>query len=251
MCEGRWRLWFVSSKFETNVIDPISVVAAHIESLFIEVKSGNVNILLGVYRPPTGNCDSFFESIHSIFNSIDVHKYKEIVLCGDFNFDLLNMEDPQIQLFSTTLHSYSLYPLISKPTRIVANSATLIDNIFITSPVNFIAGSLITTLSDHYSVFMIHKDLLATSDHPSQISYSFRKINHANLGQLYHALALHDFSNVLSCIDVSVAVDEFNATIYYYYNMFCPLINKTVSPKKIIKPWIDSSILSDIKRSKM
>ena len=49
-----------------------------------------------------------------------------------------------------------IYPLINRPTRITANSATLIDNIFINNiHLDCVRGILISDLSDHLPVFQI------------------------------------------------------------------------------------------------
>ena len=50
---------------------------------------------------------------------------------GDFNINILNSQSHQpTNEFINLMLSNSLYPLISKPTRITSSTATLIDNIF-------------------------------------------------------------------------------------------------------------------------
>ena len=52
-------------------------------------------------------------------------------MCGDFNIDLLKSESCKpTQEFTDMMFAFGFYPLITKPTRISLNSATLIDNIF-------------------------------------------------------------------------------------------------------------------------
>ena len=53
---------------------------------------------------------------------------------GDFNINLLNEDVHTLTNdFLNIMSSNSLYPSITKPTRITSNSATLIDNIFTNS----------------------------------------------------------------------------------------------------------------------
>lgn len=78
-----------------------------------------------------------------------------IFLCGDFNIDLLKSnEHAKTAEFVNTMFSLSFHPVITKPSRITSESATLI--IFFT---NFIDGEikiglLMTDISDHLPVFV-------------------------------------------------------------------------------------------------
>ena len=62
---------------------------------------------------------------------------------GDFNLNLLNYEDhlPTDQ-FVNTFYSYDFRPLITKPTRINPQAASLIDNILTNSDLDITAGLL-------------------------------------------------------------------------------------------------------------
>ena len=58
------------------------------------------------------------------------------------------------------MSSYAFIPLIVRPTRITANSATLIDNIFTNNLENLnnsLNGVLITDISDHFPIFHINR----------------------------------------------------------------------------------------------
>jgi hypothetical protein len=91
-------------------------------------------IVICVYRPPSADF-RIFESImedalNRVFNS-----HKCIIVCGDFNINLLDDSNTS----SCLLHlfrSFNLVNLFCEPTRITETSATCIDNIFCTkSPV--------------------------------------------------------------------------------------------------------------------
>ena len=50
---------------------------------------------------------------------------------GDYNINLLKVESHSLTAdFNDLMYSYGLIPLITRPTRVTENSATLIDNIF-------------------------------------------------------------------------------------------------------------------------
>ena len=56
--------------------------------------------------------------------------------------------------FLNVMSSNSLYPSITKPTRITSNSATLIGNIFTNSKSYQTSGIIITDINDHLPVFI-------------------------------------------------------------------------------------------------
>ena len=83
------------------------------------------------------------------------------------NLNLLNNESHEITgKFFDSMLSFMLTPLISKPTRITANSATLIDNIFTNDSTHYLkCGLLFTDIYDHFPVFAI-------SDETNRIKFS-------------------------------------------------------------------------------
>ena len=122
---------YVSQMYDYVVRDELNSMTDSIESLFIEISvPGSKNIIIGVvYRPPNTNTKSFLDYFSDLVkNPIFIHK--KCFIMGDFNIDLLkqnNMSQDFLEIFL----SASFLPLISKPTRIVNESATLIDNIFL------------------------------------------------------------------------------------------------------------------------
>ena len=78
-----------------------------------------------------------------------------MLVCGDFNIDLLQHETHDcVRQFLDLMYSIGLYPLITKPTRISQNTATLIDNIFTTDiEQHYTCGLLINDISDHLPIF--------------------------------------------------------------------------------------------------
>lgn len=83
---------------------------------------------------------------------------KTIFICGDFNIDLLNPNKHKItDEFINTMYSMSLFLIITRPSRITFNCATLIDNIFINNIENSaVNGLLIIDIGDHLPVFTVY-----------------------------------------------------------------------------------------------
>ena len=104
----------------------------------------------------------FEDELEKLLSKI-VKENKLFFLMGDINIDMLKMNQvPSVDKFMCQLFSSSLYPLITKPTRIMDRSATLIDNILTNSlDDSNLRGILITDISDHFPVFTIKRDIMA------------------------------------------------------------------------------------------
>ena len=106
--------------------------------------------VLNVYRPPHGDWEEFFQ----LFNQ-QVHQisqiYKNFVIVGDFNLDLL--KETQVKIRYENLYStINLKQVIVEPTRITPTSATLIDHILVTPVAQWQAGNFELNLADHLAV---------------------------------------------------------------------------------------------------
>ena len=54
------------------------------------------------------------------------------------------------------MYSHAFTPLITKPTRVTSNTATLVDNIFTNSSRNSFNGILLCDISDNFPIFCIN-----------------------------------------------------------------------------------------------
>ena len=87
-------------------------------------------IIACMYRTPNSDIEMFNKELESILSKVN-KEGKLIYLMGDTNIDLFKTNDHnKSSEFIDLVYSYNLFPLITKPTRVTENSATLIDNIF-------------------------------------------------------------------------------------------------------------------------
>ena len=112
------------------------------------------NVIVGCfYQPPDALVADFNNSLEGILSTISFEK-KLSYLMDDFNIDIVIIQ-PSNE-FINLMISNSLYPLISKPTRITSSTATLIDNIFANNLEHSMkSGILYTDLSDHLPIFQV------------------------------------------------------------------------------------------------
>ena len=132
-----------------------------IESLSIEIRNNDVkNIIFNiVYRPPDGDlevCESYFHSILSR-NSI---RNKSVILAGDFNINVLELEqNKKVQNFVYLMFQFGLVPSINKPTRVTNKTISAVDHIITNSIYSntFKTGIMKTDISDHFPIIYAFK----------------------------------------------------------------------------------------------
>ena len=77
---------------------------------------------------------------------------KEIIILGDFNFNLLNKPNDTLQWTEAT-DNFNFKHLVNNPTRVTATTQTLIDHAYTNTPDNIIDVSVpVFAISDHYPV---------------------------------------------------------------------------------------------------
>ena len=163
--------------------------------------------------------------------------------------DLLNIDNGSTGDFLNVMHSLSLVPLISKPTRITDTNATLLDNIFVSCDLNCTSVILISSLSDHLPIFVIIKDIVSFSSSRSEsVNIKYRVINEVTIENYLSELSSFDFYDFLPRDSIDDAMFLFDDIIFTLYNKHCPIKSKTVSGRSYNKPWICGEILENIKK---
>jgi hypothetical protein len=153
---------FIIENITYNVHSDLYYFNDFIECLFIEIPkyvTGLLkDVLIGVtYRPPDKNIQEFSTVIEEMLTKIK-QENKYVYIMGDFNINLLNVDThiPSSE-FLENMFLYYFFPMITKPTKVKGDSATIIDNIYCNNMDNMdiCNGILYTDISDHFPVFTI------------------------------------------------------------------------------------------------
>ena len=232
-----------------KLIPAFQICLPHLECIGIEFYIKNRKFLcLEIYRPPNPNHNEFIEKCNEIISQIQTNQYAEVFICGDHNLNLLNYDtNNYVREFVDNMAGCSFLPVISIPTRVTETSHTTIDNIFITCPTNITAGAILSSLSDHFPIFIILKDRLETprvDDQP--ITIRFRPNNDALTAMFREAILSHNFN--LNNLEPEEAWHHFSRKLYQIYDNIFPIQTKNISPKSAHKPWIDVALVRKIKR---
>ena len=129
-------------------------------------------------------------------------------MCVDYNIYLLNFQNHAFTCeYVNSFFSNSLLPVITKPTRVQHNSATLKDHIHISnSGCNYIAGIPINSITDHFPTYYIEPFDIFPS--PNNLIRT-RIINKETIPGFVKLLKNHDFSNIINQKNPVQAFDDF------------------------------------------
>ena len=201
-----------------------------LESLFIECKVNGFPVVIGaLYRPPNCSINEFDEQFEKLLDKIN-RENKLFYLLGDYNIDILKInQNKYAENFINQLSSSFFYPLITKPTRITHNSASLIDNI-LTNRMDDddIQGILYTDISDHLPVFTIKRNV-KLKDKGKKVK--FRRITSANIDDLNDLISNVNWNELIQTEEPNEAYNIFHNKLTQLYNKAIPM--KTITNKEI------------------
>lgn len=229
----------------------------------IEINSVDVHVsnktytICGIYRPhfKHNRVDCFSEKLSEILLSNDL-RGKQIILMGDFNINLLELDThPPTHNFLTHIQSLNYFTHISRPTRfpdgLQAGDPSLLDHIYTNFFLPFKSGILLHDISDHLPVF-IHIPLpLSNVTHSESenrtFTKEFRVFSEHNKNKFTECLSIIDWNDLLINRDVNNSTQSFLDTLLTVFDNCFPLKSKEISEKRAKNPWITSGVLRSIR----
>ena len=188
-----------------------------ISCLWLEVcpNKGKSFLVGNLYRPPDSKVE--FNDRFEEFIDVVSSQNKEFILLGDFNRNLLNEEIDRD--WGNFMSSLGLTQLISKPTRVTAESQTLIDHIYTNNEENIQSVSVEKLcISDHYAVFCNRKSHVSVCKNTHQV------ITYRSFKNFDEAPFLSDLSSVpWEILEYSDNVDDI---VYAWKSLFLEILDK-------------------------
>ena len=140
-----------------------------------------------------------------------------------------------------------LFPLISKPSRITGQSATLIDNIF-TNEVQHvnISGQIINDITDHLPIFTIYRYKVKRQEVESSVQK--RRTDSNSVKLLNSELINQNWDNIYSQTSVNDCYEHFLQKVDLVVNKVCPMETKTIKHGNKCKPWLTKGLLNACKK---
>ena len=238
---------YIKSNYNFIERDDIAInIPGIFESIFIQVISATPNIIIGeIYRVPNTNETQTIQMYNNIVQHIQNFN-GNIIFGTDQNFDYIKIENHKnvedlLSLFLTS----GLIPTITKPTRITHSTATLIDNIYISTKFGpkINSGILCEDISDHLPVITcIGKRKTKFKNAP--LTLKKRDITENSISNIANALKIRDW-NYLEHLDINEAYSKFSAEFNKIIDINAPEKTITIPPHRIIRdPWMIKGLIN-------
>lgn len=214
--------------FDFNVTD-------YLEYLTLKLKLKNKYYVFCVfYRPPNTNFNAIKNDFDNIFSSI-YPSVDEIICFGDFNINLLNLDNPLTTLFE----NYNFIQIINEPTRISRAAVSLLDPIFVTNESMVTKSEVVSVdeVSDHCLVYCCLK---IEKSHKDTRIITHRNYTNFNINLFLQDLSLIQWDEIFYENYIDNKITLFNNFLLSLFNKHAPL--KDVRVTKPRAPWITPNI---------
>ena len=236
---------FCSEDLHASKIDNVSVCTVNIETCVVRFKYLDKNyVILALYRPNQGNKTDFLHELDQIINTIDLNNCTVFVV-GDFNLNLLDLEDSHIVEFSSKLYSKSFVSLIDKPTRFPRGNQlsdpSCLDMIWTNNLGLKSAGIIYYDQSDHLPTFCtMNSDPIASDN--EKIKIETRPFSENDLSRFKAKLTEIDWDRYLNYNDVENSISQFTNKLDEIYQNCFPVKIKYISHKRYKNKWITQDV---------
>ena len=212
------------------------------ESIFVDIKFQDKVITCGnIYHSPCNNGNAqkmFLADLDNILRKINK---RESFLFGDFNYNILDCDEPNVTKFIDVMYDHGFSSLINRPTRITDNSSTLLDQIWTNSnTLQKVKSCIITfSISDHLATMMS----IAVKKCKSSKSGSeyYRQFSDSKIESFSKSLSELDITPVLNETDPNKAYNKFYQDYRNKFEEHFPL-KKRLSRLKPQKRWFDQEL---------
>lgn len=241
---------YVSNSYSSTMMNEFSFVEPYLECVSVQCdvnnNTGKKILYMCIYRPPNGNINCFINKMNEILSLVNDIKYYDIYILGDFNLDLMKNNEKNVFEFINLMYSFSLFPLITKPTRVTNDSATLIDHIWITRTEDNIANYIIhSDITDHFPVLSQFNSIKREPAKPVFIKK--RLITQTAVEHFITDLSEVNWEDVLTSNCASESYNLFFTRFISFYHKHFPEKNICLKKKDERSPYVTPALKKSIK----
>lgn len=206
------------------------------EQMWLSMSINGTALIVGTaYRPPWQDISTFLDALtESVASFVRCDK---IILLGDFNIDLLNLNSNKTKLLNQFIQSLNLKQIIGEPTHFTEVSQSLIDIICTDTKVRRVVVKHTPDLGGH-AMLLAEINLKKEKTFPHLITYRpFKNILidlfNNDLNKIYWDYFRADMG-------INDMVKTFTLYIVTLFDLHAPL--KTTKFKVLPHPWITDTI---------
>lgn len=215
------------------------------ESMWVEFRPTSVCpvLLIGfVYRNPDENC-SWIGKFEDMMDNVTNHN-PNVILLGDFNIDLMQPTPPS---WESTTNLFGLEQLVTVPTRVTKDTATLLDHIY-TNNTKMVSRVNISDVhfSDHSPIICTWSCKAPKLANKGHTTVEYRSFKHFKEDAFLCDLHFAPLDLVYQETDVNQALNT-------WYNVFLPVVNKHAPLRKrrvkhpSLPGWLNQDIMKAMK----
>lgn len=211
-----------------------------LEQIWLIVNFNKQKVAVGIiYRPPRANIVMCLDELSNVLERIFLEA-NLIILMGDININLLNLNSPDVIKFNSLLFNFELCQIINTPTRITANTESLIDVICVSNGVAVRSCDVLDMLNvtDHMLVFceIYIENEKVVNDTITFRNYKNLDINSFAIDATYNVT----WENIFNLNDINSKVDYLNNCIMSLFDRHAPVC--TITKKRRHHPYITYNI---------
>ena len=217
------------------------------ESTYIEVtaKNGKQFIVGSLYHVTNTSEQPLLNHLSETLNKLKSEKKpKEIIVGLNHNLDLLKSDHHKpTGKFLELMLQLNMLPTITRPMRITSNSATLIDNIFISAKLQWSFDScvIVNDMSDHLPTLMLLKQTKLVDKSP--LVYRSRKLTEEKIQSIKEKLKETDWNGVLNSENCNTNFNKFGEELKRTMDDIAPeVIIRISGHRRFTEPWMTMGI---------
>lgn len=209
---------------------------ATVEQMWLTISVRGIKLAIGTaYRPPWQDVDTFLDAVSGSVNSLTQCEYT--ILMGDFNINMLNVEDSKTDKLVSFLNCLGFKQLVQTPTHFTVHGSTLIDIICTNVKPRSVSVDVIPDLGAHA--------LVSCEFSFKRPKIPLRTITYRPLKDIVREcfdqdLELLNWEAITELQDVNDMVNEFNSRLLLLLDIHAPL--KTGVVKECCYPWITDNV---------
>ena len=208
----------------------------------VSIKNKQI-VILGIYHPPLGSSPSntsakFLEETTDLIQNT-MSKYKNLVILGDFNIHIRDLEDQDAVTYSDTMEAMGLQQHILQPTHRLGHTLDLIYTES-TDNIKVIESFIGEYTSDHRLVgieleIRKHRDKVLPTKRRDYKEFSI------------DSFSKHfDQNSILERSDLETAMDQMEHEMERVLDITAPHVVQKISTKEV-RPWYNASLLEQRK----